>query len=332
MSGSAARRALRHRLRGPEAPVVLDPRAGKPRAHSVAEAPVGTIRSRRAKSGAMVAHIKVRMDGTQTQRWRPFARWWWERNRGPVPAGKCVIHLDGDSSNDAPENLAIGTTDDALFICHQTPGRNTSALRVERCQESNRIRSRVRRLRGALRHGWYVVDVEWRRIWNTGDHTRWDALARLVDVPQDARTANGAGVIAASLGWAGISSAEAALLAVLVEAGRPTGSRDAYVAADRIFGWYGRAPMKAAAWSSAASRLRRRGFTRRTSQGSRGASLEITAAARTARGRTTRLLAVHADDLGNYAGFAWVSERGQEYQRENGAAGVRRLAEEMAGV
>lgn len=311
--------------------MVLDPRAGKPRAHSVAEAPVGTIRPRRAKSGAMVAHIKVRMDGSPNQRWRPFARWWWEQNRGPVPAGKCVIHLDGDSANDAPENLAIGTTDDALFIAHQRPGRNDSALRRERCGESNRIRGRVRRLRGPLANAWYLVDVERRRIWNTGDHTRWDALARLgVD---GHRTANGAGFIAASLGWGALWSVEAALLAAIVEAGRPALTRELYDQAERILSRYGSAAMQAkSSWFSAASGLRRRGYVARSSHGSRGATLAITPEALAARGTTTRLLAIRSEDLERYAGFEWVNERGQEYQRESGAEGVRRLAAEMACV
>lgn len=48
---------------------------------------------------------------------RPFveyARWLWHRDRGPVPAGWVLVHLDGCSMNDAIENLAPMSRADAM--------------------------------------------------------------------------------------------------------------------------------------------------------------------------------------------------------------------------
>jgi len=41
--------------------------------------------------------------------WRQEHRLVWERANGPVPEGCCVLFLDGDRSNVAPENLALVT-------------------------------------------------------------------------------------------------------------------------------------------------------------------------------------------------------------------------------
>lgn len=312
--------------------MVLDPRAGKPRRYDVTEAPIGEIRVRQdGGGGSRGRFIKVAMRGPSSVKWRPYARWWWEQNRGPIPVGKVVIHLDGDRLNDAPENLAIGTTDDALFIAHSTrPGCNDSQLRRERTREFNVARARLRRLAGPLASAWYLVDVERRRIWNTGDHTRWDALERVgVLVPAEAR-ANGRGVAAACLGWPGLWSLEAAVLAALADAGEPVATEKLYAAAALQLAHYGHAaPAARTTWYSIASRLARRGFIARQRRGSLGALVDVTPEGLTARGRTTRLLAVRSDQLGAYAGFAWVTERGQEYQREAALDGAARLLEEV---
>jgi hypothetical protein len=52
--------------------------------------PIGTIRIR-GHNGNQVRFIKVRDFGPIGRRWIQFARWWWEQNRGPVPAGKRVV-------------------------------------------------------------------------------------------------------------------------------------------------------------------------------------------------------------------------------------------------
>lgn len=40
------------------------------------------------------------------RRWVRYAHYLWERNHGPIPRGYSVVHLDGDSMNDDPSNLA----------------------------------------------------------------------------------------------------------------------------------------------------------------------------------------------------------------------------------
>jgi hypothetical protein len=58
--------------------------------------------------------IKVRDDGPSQNRYIPLARWLWERDHGPVPAGRFVAHADGDAMNDSLANLVLTTHRAAL--------------------------------------------------------------------------------------------------------------------------------------------------------------------------------------------------------------------------
>ena len=58
--------------------------------------------------------IKIRDDGPPQNRYVPLARWLWERDHGPVPAGKFVAHFDGNTMNDDPKNLVLITHRAAL--------------------------------------------------------------------------------------------------------------------------------------------------------------------------------------------------------------------------
>lgn len=51
--------------------------------------------------------IKVADGGRRQDRWVPYARWLWGQHNGPVPAGVHVMHRDGDTLNDAMENLVL---------------------------------------------------------------------------------------------------------------------------------------------------------------------------------------------------------------------------------
>lgn len=334
MSSSANRRALRAKARGPEAPVVLDPRAGRPRLFSTAEAPIGEIRLRRDGKGLRRARfIKVATSGTPAQRWRPYSRWLWEQHNGPVPDGKLVIHLDGDRLNDDLANLALGTSDDALFIAHQRGCPTHTPLQRQRTRESNVIRGRLRRLAGPLACAWYLVDVERRRIWNTADHTRWDALRRVGIEAAGKSGANGAGVTAACLGWPRRSSMGAALLTALAEAGCLLTTPEARRRAAIVLGRYGHAaPTTSGAWASASTVLVRDGLVARKRRGRHESLVSITQAALEERGASTRLLAVHAEDLGRFQGFTWATERGQDYQRGVLVEPIAALAEACEGV
>lgn len=88
MRGNAARR-----YRGIGSVVV---RVGKPLSNQA--------RARRRPSSRW---IKIRDDGRTQDRYIPFARYLWEREHGPVPAGMFVVHRDNDTMNDSIENLIL---------------------------------------------------------------------------------------------------------------------------------------------------------------------------------------------------------------------------------
>ena len=61
----------------------------------------------RIRRGKPVRKIKVKDCGRPNERWIPYARYLWEKEHGPVPPGYYVAHKDGDSMNDALENLVL---------------------------------------------------------------------------------------------------------------------------------------------------------------------------------------------------------------------------------
>lgn len=67
--------------------------------------PVGTmrIRTRHKRGGVQRAYVKMAEPNTWTLR----ARVVWETAHGPVPRGKGIHHRDGDTLNDALENLEL---------------------------------------------------------------------------------------------------------------------------------------------------------------------------------------------------------------------------------
>jgi hypothetical protein len=60
-----------------------------------------------ARPGPERRYIKVRDDGPPQERWVPLARYCWEKEHGPIPAGMLVVHIDGDTMNDKPDNLGL---------------------------------------------------------------------------------------------------------------------------------------------------------------------------------------------------------------------------------
>jgi hypothetical protein len=128
--------------------------------------PVGTVVIRQRQKGKRVRYarfIKVKNGGLPQQRWKLFARWWWEKNRGPVPLGQLVIHLDGDELNDKPSNLAVGTPGMKLVLRHKRDPEWSKAQHrraAAGCGEFNRRNGRTNRAKNLLKGYWYpVVDA-----------------------------------------------------------------------------------------------------------------------------------------------------------------------------
>lgn len=198
--------------------IELSMKIGRKYAGAGVEQPVGTIVIRR-HNRSRARYIKVSMRGPQNVRWRPYARWWWENHRGPIPVGKRVLHVDGDTLNDDPSNLVLGTADDVLMLSRDwDPGlddrnRRNAALATAEC---NRVRSQCRRLREYLPSRWYPVDFGWRIVVNSPHRHRRDVW------PESFREhwkRNGRGAESAAIGFPSLPVLDAILLASLIDRG-----------------------------------------------------------------------------------------------------------------
>lgn len=133
----------------------------RPREFSRERAEIGTIRVRRDFTNGRdveVRWIKVSDDGPEAARWKPYARWWWEKNRGPVPAGMGVIHKNGDSMDDSPANLMVGTAADRIRLAHiNDPEMSQRNMRTvhEGCAKWNREQGKQSRFRNIVKNAWY---------------------------------------------------------------------------------------------------------------------------------------------------------------------------------
>ncbi|MBW3609204.1 MAG: hypothetical protein KY463_12770 [Actinobacteria bacterium] len=81
-------------------------KAKTPRLWSREPAPIGTVRIHRSGK-SRIRVVKVTHLGPQQNRWRPVALDWWLKNKGPVPEGLRVVHLNGDTLDDRPENYGL---------------------------------------------------------------------------------------------------------------------------------------------------------------------------------------------------------------------------------
>ena len=61
----------------------------------------------RRRKGKPYNFIKVRDDGPPQKRWVPLARYNWEQQHGPVPAGHVVVHRTADTLDDSLTNLIL---------------------------------------------------------------------------------------------------------------------------------------------------------------------------------------------------------------------------------
>ena len=118
--------------------------------------PLGTITTRRVGERQQ-RFVKVSHHGSQRQRWRPYARHWWEKTHGTIPAGHCVYHRDGDSLNDSPDNLVLAREDRLkLILSRRSASRRRLVRQSVAVAKSNRERARV--YNSFLRPlAWYVV-------------------------------------------------------------------------------------------------------------------------------------------------------------------------------
>lgn len=188
----------------------------------VKQLPLGTVRVRMEGGEPSWREIKVGMTGPIQRRWMAYARWWWLQNKGPIPEGMRVLHLDGDSMNDDPENLLLGTAADNVFLAHERDPAMSEAnyhSRRRATAEHNRLRSRIRRAAGWLDSKWYPVDLTARVVHNRPVKRRYQVWAAVgFDAGKVQR--NGEGCEAAALGFPGVPVLEAVIMDVMLRAGR----------------------------------------------------------------------------------------------------------------
>jgi hypothetical protein len=128
-----------------------------------AKLPLGTIVIRKSNHGNLVRMVKIRMGGPSGSRFIQYSRWWWERNKGPVPQGHLVLHGDGDEMNDDPKNLILGTPGTKLVIAHKKDlkwSKEQHRRAAAACGDWNRKMGRINRTENFLKTCWYpVVDA-----------------------------------------------------------------------------------------------------------------------------------------------------------------------------
>lgn len=123
------------------------------------ELPLGAIVIRQ-KNGVQARFVKIRMDGLTGRRWVQYGKWWWEENKGPVPAGMLVLHADGDPMNDDPKNFMLGTPGTKLVLAHgrdEKWSRDQHARAAAACGDWNRKNGRINRAENFLKNYWYPV-------------------------------------------------------------------------------------------------------------------------------------------------------------------------------
>lgn len=266
--------------------------------HGVA-APLGAVRIAGRQRGQQVRQIKVRMDGPPATRWVNYARIWWMRNRGPIPEGKRVIHLDGDSLNDDPSNLTLGDAGDAIFLWHDLhPERSRKAYAACRAGtiRMNVMRGAINRATSWLRNFWYPVDWGRKLVHDRPQRERWRVFADFGFA--DAWRINGT-TPAALLGWPGLTFIQARILAALADGG-PATLRELRTRIDAMRSHMGGGrpcPLRCAILSSMTP-LRMNGWIISARKpGRRWKHYELTDAGRTSRGPVCPIFPVRGRDI-----------------------------------
>jgi len=93
---------------------------GQPKAWDREPLRLGSVRIRR-KGHTAIRVIKVTYLGPVQKHWMPLARWWWIHNKGPVPEGQRVVHLNDGKQFD-PDELPKNAVREVSSISLQTGG------------------------------------------------------------------------------------------------------------------------------------------------------------------------------------------------------------------
>lgn len=180
--------------------------------------PIGTVRiSSRGKRSQPCRNIKVRNDGPTAGRWIALSRFWWLKNKGAIPAGWLVGHLDGNPLNDDPHNYALMVKGDSLAIFAENhPKRSAAAYRkaAKATAALNRQRGEFLRATRILRRRWYAVDFAARQFVGV-PHRKPTAI--YAEYGYDVGACNGGGArYGAVLGYPSLPCSSAAMVTALL--------------------------------------------------------------------------------------------------------------------
>ena len=121
--------------------------------------PTCTVRIRNDKSGRQFRFIKI-ADNRRPGDWIPYARYVWQQAKGPIPAGRLVVHIDGDTLNDDAGNLRLLDRAGHMRLERQRDP-NMERRRILACAKAARRRkARNRKIKARMQR---QADLEARR-------------------------------------------------------------------------------------------------------------------------------------------------------------------------
>jgi len=102
---------------------------------------IGAIYIVKDKKGTPYRWIKLKDTGPREHRRKPYARYVWEGEHGPIPKGGIIRHKDGDSLNDNLDNLMLIDRAENARITRRSPKAEANRLKALRKAAKKRWRA-----------------------------------------------------------------------------------------------------------------------------------------------------------------------------------------------
>lgn len=115
---------------------------------------VGSVAIHNDKCGKQFRWIKVSGVTNGKHKWIPYARYLWQEKHGEVPKGKFVCHANGDTLDDAIDNLIAVNRREAISLMKKNnPGHRKKAIRNYKKTRRRKRLERERQRRYELKIG-----------------------------------------------------------------------------------------------------------------------------------------------------------------------------------
>ena len=301
-------------------------RAGRIYNYSARIFPIGSIcvHTRKTANGRKSIRRTIKV---ASNKWCLYAKWLWEQTNGPVPPGMRVAHKDGDTMNDAPDNLILATADDILAMAQIKNPRafdRGHILAGKTSIEAHHWRSIGFRMRNWVKRMFYPVDFEKRRIWNLPFIIKHDLYAKFVRMPRK-RSPNVA--LSPVIGFPTLTLTEACVAACLSTNHVRTAQLAPAVTALRAK--YGLEPFSNVVLWTAIGTLRQKGFIQPLGR----ARYALSEKGEAARQPPCPVIAVPGHELRDnprFADFTRCDEKGRPVERAKAGTEAARLLEAMS--